>query len=313
VSPTNPALTAALDAAVAQVAAWPVDRAAVAVLRLGPSVGPLVGGSVGGSIRPEAGPAEVVATTGAVDLPFRWASVTKPATALATLIAVEEGTVSLDQPAGPPGSTVRHLLAHASGLGPEGGVLAAPGHRRIYSNAGYQLLAELLADGSGLTFDEYLGGGVLVPLGMTATTLDPGATGGPGAAGLAGPVLDLAALAAEWARPTLISAATHRTAVSVHFPGLAGVLPGFGAFDPCDWGLGVEIRGTKQPHWTGATNSPATVGHFGQSGSFLWVDPVAGLACVGLADRRFGPWAARAWPTLADAVLATVAEHLPLR
>lgn len=292
-----------MAAAIAPVANWPVDRAGVAVLRLGPSGGPEVG---------QAGPVEVVASTGAVDQPLRWASVTKPATALATLIAVEEGTLSLDQPAGPPGSTVRHVLAHASGLGPEGGVLAAPGQRRIYSNAGYRLLAELLADRSGLSFDEYLSGGVLGPLGMTATTLDPGATGGPAAAGLAGPALDLAALAAEWARPTLISTATHRTAVSVHFPGLAGVLPGFGAFDPCDWGLGVEIRGAKQPHWTGTTNSPATFGHFGQSGSFLWVDPVAGLASVGLADRRFGPWAARAWPTLADAVLATVARRQPL-
>jgi CubicO group peptidase (beta-lactamase class C family) len=287
-------------AALAPVATWPVDRAAVAVLRLRSAAGPQAG--------PRAGPVEVLGTIGSVDLPLRWASVTKPATALAILIAVEEGTLSLDEPAGPPGSTVRHLMAHASGLGPEDGVLAEPGRRRIYSNAGYRLLAGLLADRSGLSFDEYLAAGVLGPLGMTATTLDPGAAGGPAAAGLAGPVLDLALLAAEWARPTLISPATHRTAVSVHFPGLAGVLPGFGAFDPCDWGLGVEIRGAKQPHWTGAANSPATFGHFGQSGSYLWVDPVAGLACVGLADRRFGPWAARAWPTLADAVLATVAD-----
>ncbi len=300
-SSTTAALTAAVTAALAPVATWPVDRAAVAVLRLGPPVGS------------QDGPVEVVGTTGSVDEPFRWASVTKPATALAILVAVEEGTLSLDEPAGPPGSTVRHLMAHASGLGPEGGVLAEPGHRRIYSNAGYRLLADLLADRSGLSFDEYLGAGVLGPLGMTATTLDPGASGGPAAAGLAGPVLDLAVLAAEWARPTLISVATHRTAASVHFPGLAGVLPGFGTFDPCDWGLGAEIRGTKQPHWTGVANSPATFGHFGQSGSFLWVDPVAGLACVGLADRRFGPWAARAWPILADALLTGAAEYRPPR
>ena len=63
------------------------------------------------------------------------------------------------------------------------------------------------------------------------------------------------------------------------------------------------------PRWRtgsppGTTNSPATFGHFGQSGSFLWVDPVAGLACCGLADRLFGPWAAAAWPALADALVA---------
>ena len=106
-----------------------------------------------------------------------------------------------------------------------------------------------------------------------------------------------------------MSAATWREATSVQFPGLAGVLPGFGPFDPCDWGLGVEIRGRKHPHWTGTTNSPSTFGHFGQTGSFLWVDPVAGVLCAGLADRRFGVWASRAWPALADAVLAEVGHR----
>lgn len=34
----------------------------------------------------------------------------------------------------------------------------------------------------------------------------------------------------------------------------------------------------------------------------LWVDPVAGVALVSLADRDFGPGAAEVWPTLSDAV-----------
>ena len=55
-------------------------------------------------------------TLGPRDTVLRWASVTKLLTGLAILIAVEEGTVDLDEPAGPPGSTLRHLLAHASGL-----------------------------------------------------------------------------------------------------------------------------------------------------------------------------------------------------
>ncbi len=232
---------------------------------------------------------------------------TKLVTALAVLVAVEEGTMDLDEPAGPPGSTVRHLLAHASGLGPESrSALSAPGTRRIYSNAGYEWLAELLAEHSGMAFWSYVGDGVLGPLGLSGTVrLD----GGSPASGLAGPLCDLLGLAAELAAPTLISAATHELATSVAFPGLAGVLPGFGRFDPCDWGLGVEIRGAKDPHWTGRHNSPATFGHFGQSGSFVWIDPVAGLACAGLADRPFGPWAAEAWPQLADAVLAEAAAQ----
>jgi CubicO group peptidase (beta-lactamase class C family) len=203
---------------------------------------------------------------------------------------------------------VAHLLAHASGLGPDGGrPLASPGSRRIYSNAGYAVLEAVVAERSRLPFDRYLAEAVLEPLGMTATWLavDQGEGGWTGAAaGLHGPLVDLLALAAEWAVPTLVSADTHRRATSTAFLGLAGVLPGFGSFAPCDWGLGVEIRGQKQPHWTGSVNSAATFGHFGRSGSFFWVDPVSGVACAGLTDRPFGPWAVDAWPRLADAVLA---------
>src|SRR3954453_19951549 len=80
----------------------------------------------------------VAAKLGDPDQVFRWASVTKVVTALTVLIAAERGVVSLDDAAGPPGSTVRHLLAHASGLEFEGGMtLAAPGTRRIYSNTGF--------------------------------------------------------------------------------------------------------------------------------------------------------------------------------
>ncbi len=297
--------------ALGQVAEWPVGLAAVAVLRF-----------PGGSDAPGHGEVQVVGAVGHGDHHFPWASVTKVATALAVLIAVEEGTLTLDDPAGPPGSTVRHLLAHTSGLAPEGGpVLAPPGRRRIYSNAGYTVLGDLLSRRAGLSFADYLSQGVLDPLGMTGTCLEdtqsgagPGVEGGagtqadhgggPAAAGLTGPLADLVALGSEWAVPTLISPETRRAATSVQFPGVAGVLPGFQRFDPCEWGLGVEIRGHKQPHWTGSTNSPRTFGHFGRSGSFLWVDPVAGVVCAGLADRPFGAWATARWPALADAVLA---------
>ncbi|MBO0729935.1 MAG: serine hydrolase, partial [Acidimicrobiaceae bacterium] len=102
----------------------------------------------------------------------------------------------------------------------------------------------------------------------------------------------------------MITPPTLALATTTAWPGLAGVLPGFGRQNPNDWGLGFEIRDAKQPHWTGTRNSPGTFGHFGQSGSFLWVDAVAGLACAGLADRDFGPWAIAAWPALADGVVA---------
>jgi CubicO group peptidase (beta-lactamase class C family) len=221
-------------------------------------------------------------------------------TALATWVAVEEGTVAWDDPVGPPGATLAHLLAHASGLAPDGDtVLAAPGTRRIYSSRGFELAADHLAARAEMPFADYLTAAVLTPLGLATTSL-----GGSPAAGASGPLTDLLALGAELLSPTLVSRETARHVASVAFPGLPGVLPGFGQQDPNDWGLGVEIRDHKHPHWTGRRNSPRTYGHFGRSGSFLWVDPEPGLAVGCLGDRPFGPWAAEKWPALSDAVIA---------
>ena len=248
------------------------------------------------------GVVEVLEIRGDPTLPGEWASVTKLVTALAVLLAVEEETVALDEPAGPQGSTVRHLLAHASGLAfDEDRVFDEPGEQRIYSNRGFEVLGALVADRAGMPFADYLTEGVLSPLGMTATHLD-----GSPAAGLVGPLDDLVRLARELLEPTLVSPVTLGNATTVAFPGLAGVLPGFGRQHPLDWGLGFEVRDAKSPHWTGRRNSPATFGHFGASGSFLWVDPRAGLACAVLSGRDFGPWAKEAWPLLSDSVLA---EH----
>ena len=229
---------------------------------------------------------------------FRWASLTKLVTAMATLVAAEEGVVDLDEPAGPEGSTVRHLLAHASGLPFEPGAPAGkPGQRRVYSNVGYETLAAQVADRAEMAFDEYLAAGVLRPLGMSAELR------GSAASELHGTLDDLLLFARELQRPTLVAPETLAEATSVQFAGLAGVLPDFGRFDPLDWGLGFELRDAKDRHWTGAGNSPRTFGHFGGSGTFVWVDPDAGIALGVLTDREFGDWAKHAWPELSDAVL----------
>jgi CubicO group peptidase (beta-lactamase class C family) len=242
---------------------------------------------------------ELVATRGSRDTPLRWASVTKLVTALAALVAAEEGTIDLDEPAGPEGSTVRHLLAHASGLPFEPGAPAGrPGQRRVYSNVGFETLAEHVASRAEMPFADYLQAGVLDPLGMKAEL-----RGSP-AADLHGPLDDLVILARELQRPSLVAPETLTEATTVQFPGLAGVLPDFGRMDPNDWGLGFELRNAKDPHWTGRQNSPGTFGHFGGSGTFLWVDPASGLALGVLTDREFGEWAKDAWPRLSDAVLA---------
>ncbi|MBA3251506.1 MAG: beta-lactamase family protein [Geodermatophilaceae bacterium] len=259
---------------------WPVEHIAVAVV------------SAEGA---------VAATAGDVEREFPLASVTKILTAYAVLAAVDGELLSWDTPAGPEGSTVRHLAAHASGLSFHDAtwVQAAPGTRRIYSNAGFEVLGETVAAASGQPFTAYLDAAVLQPLGMAASRLD----GSPGA-GAVSTVADLCRLAAELQSPTLISARLLAEATEVAYPGLAGVLPGYGRQQPNDWGLGWEIRGSKDPHWTGATSSPETFGHFGRSGTFLWVDPEAGLACLALTDRDFGDWAIQAWPAFTDQVLA---------
>jgi CubicO group peptidase (beta-lactamase class C family) len=241
----------------------------------------------------------VLETNGPIDEPFPLASVTKVLTALAAWLAIEEGVLDLEQPAGPPGATVRHLLAHASGLHfDRDDVLARPGQRRIYSNRGIEVLADVLAAEAAMPFEQYLREGVLDPLGMRATVLE-----GSPAAGAVGTVNDLARLAAELLAPTLIAPETLAAATAVAFPGLDGVLPGFGRQTPNDWGLGVEIRDHKAPHWMPPASSPRTFGHFGRAGGFLWVDPDASLACGSLGARPFGPWAAELWPVLGDEIL----------
>jgi CubicO group peptidase (beta-lactamase class C family) len=231
--------------------------------------------------------------------PVRAASVSKLLVGLAALVATEEGAIELDEPAGPDGSTVRHLLAHASGLALDSDrVLAAPGERRIYSNAGIERFAEHLAARTGIAFGDYLHQAVVEPLGMRDTKL----RGSP-AHDVVSTVADLLRFGRELLRPRLVAAETLAAATRAHFPDLAGVVPGLGRFNPNPWGLTFELRDGKQPHWTGTGNSARTFGHFGGSGTFLWVDPDAGLACVALTGREFGPWALQAWPPFSDTVL----------
>ena len=244
-------------------------------------------------------PDGVVASHGSEDHVYRWASVTKLATALATLVAVEEGVVDLDEPAGPEGSTVRHLLAHASGLPfGDGPPISPVGRRRIYSNQGFEALAAHVAERAEMPFAHYLAEAVFRPLGMAAELR------GSAGADVHGTLADATALAQELLAPTLVAAETLAEATAVAFPGLAGVLPDYGRFDPMDWGLGFELKDDKAGHWSGTLTSPRTFGHFGGSGTFLWVDPDRALSLVVLTDREFGEWSKTAWPQLSDAILS---------
>ncbi|ORA08074.1 serine hydrolase domain-containing protein [Mycobacterium arosiense] len=260
---------------------WPVQAAAAAVI----------------------GPGGVLASHGDTQREFELASVTKPLAARAVQVAVEEGAIDLDTPAGPPGATVRHLLAHTSGLSMhDDRVLAAPGTRRIYSNQGFTLLGQIVERETGIEFARYLTEAVCEPLGMAATHLHGGALAA--GFGARSTVADLAAFAGDLLRPVTVSEGLHAEATTVQFPGLAGVLPGYGVQRPNDWGLGFELRDTKSPHWTGAHNSARTFGHFGQAGGFIWADPEKELALVVLTDRDFGDWALQPWPKISEAVIA---------
>lgn len=244
----------------------------------------------------------VIASRGDTSHAFALASVTKLLVARAAQVAVEEGAVDLDTEAGPPGSTVRHLLAHAAGYDMTSSkVIGDPGARRIYSNYGFTVLAETIERATEIAFTDYLREAVFVPLDMSGTSFE----GGTDAAGYGATstVADLAVFARELLVPALVSAPMHEEATGVVFEGLDGVLPGFGVQRPNDWGLGFEIRGQKSPHWTGTSNSPRTFGHFGQSGTFFWVDPDAALALVVLTDRKFGDWAHSVMPELSDRTL----------
>lgn len=269
-------VSAAVDA-LRQVDEWPAENVAVGV----------VSGDA------------VVATHGPADRRFAWASVTKPVTAVAILVAAEEGTIDLDEPAGPPGSTVRHLLSHASGLPFEGREpIAKPGTRRIYSNTGVEIAVETLESHAEMPFAEYLRQAVLEPLGMEAEL------GGSAASAMSGSLDDLLRFARESLSPAVVASETLAEATSVQFPGLAGVIPELGRFDPNDWGLGYELRDRKPGHWSGTLPSERTFGHWGGAGTFFWVDPERRVALGCLTDLQFGDWAKEAWPRLSDAVVA---------
>jgi CubicO group peptidase (beta-lactamase class C family) len=268
-------------AALELTADWPVSHVSAAVLRGG----------------------KTVATVGDPTRVQRLASISKPMAAWGILVAVEEGIVALDQPVGQPGCTLRHLLAHAGGYPFQGEEpIAAPEVTRTYSNSGFSLAARAVEDAAGIAFADYLHEAVFAPLAMTSSVLR-----GSAAAGVRSNLDDTCRFVAEVMRPTLLHESTAADAQRTHYPTLAGMVPGVGRYTQCPWGLGFEVRGDKSPHWTGTTNSPRTVGHFGGAGTMFWIDPDRDLALIALADREFDEWsetALRVWPELSDAVIA---------
>ncbi|MGC8498194.1 MAG: serine hydrolase domain-containing protein [Acidimicrobiales bacterium] len=251
------------------VAGWPGDPAVVV-------------------LRADGGPAQTVATFGDLEAPRPWASVSKLAVALAVGADVDAGRVRYEDAAGPPGATVAHLLSHSSGLGLEAGDYRRPvGTRRVYSNVGIDLVAQILAPAEGPA--RWIADRVLGPLGLVASDL----LGRP-SAGIRGSTRDLARLAAAFVDRSLLAPATHERIAAPYLEDLDGVVPGFGRFVPCPWGLGPELHGDKQ-HWMAGWPRYA-LGHFGRSGALVLADPVAQVAVAATSTVAFGPWAVAGWP-----------------
>lgn len=241
---------------------------------------------------------KVIRKSGETDQNFALASVTKLFAAYAALIAVDRHLVDLDEEAGP--ATVRHLLGHTSGLPFEGEkTVSEPGKRRIYSNVGFDVLGEHIAGKVGVSFQEWIEETVLEPLALSSILIE----GSPADSG-EGNADDVLAFGRELLSPTLLSEELYEEATSTSFGDLSGVLPGYGRQENNAWGLGFEIKAQKRPHWLGESFSPSAFGHFGQSGSFLWVDPEAQLTGAYLGEEKFGKTHIEKWPGLTDKMRA---------
>ena len=264
----------------------------------------------------------VVWEQGDVTEVFPLASVTKIVTSIATLRAVQSGIVSLATVVGlAPQSdgnvairaggisdggigvpfTLAHLLSHSSGLAAEGDGAEfrdLPGMRRIYSNQGFDVLGNFMRENTGAPTSRWIDREVVAPLGLRSTTVPRS----PARSGF-GTALDLTVLAEEMLEPQLLTPRMASALSQVALPGLRGILPGYGMQRDNTWGLGVEIKGEKRPHWTPPSASPMTFGHFGMSGSFLWVDPSRGIGAVFLGAEPFGAWHKENWPILGEEIL----------
>jgi beta-lactamase class C len=200
--------------------------------------------------------------------------------------------------------------------------LTSPPHKHVlYSNVGPGLCAIVVERLTGRVFHTVLEEQVLTPLGIegylgvepprlpAAISFKPTVHSGTPLesynsvfwralampwGGLVTNPVGVLALARAFAGlyPGFLSPSLLADALSDQTGGLGG-----GFFEPlwwphCPWGLGVELRGDKTPHWTPPSASPFSFGHAGASGSLVWHDPAAQLTYAILGTRDFNDW----WP-----------------
>jgi len=223
-----------------------------------------------------------------------WASVSKMAVAMAFGVEIDWDMHSYGQIVGPRGANIANLLSHSSGLGlEEGDPLVPVGTKRVYSNYGVDYVVQAIMDDG--TPASWLDHRVFRGLGMTSTSLE-----GRPSSGVSGSTNDMLTLAEAWLRPDGIAKETRDQIIRPYMPALDGIVPGFGRFTPCPWGLGPEVRGEKE-HWMGDW-PPASFGHFGQSGALMLLNADEGIGVVATSTEPFGPWAVKLWPEWTSAM-----------
>jgi CubicO group peptidase (beta-lactamase class C family) len=237
---------------------------------------------------------ETIAAEGDLEEVRQWASVSKMAVSLAFGVEVDWGFHQPSETFGPRGATLANLLSHSSGLGlEENDPVVGVATKRVYSNFGIDYAVNAIMNQNEPS--EWLRDRVFSPLGMNATKLN-----GRPSSGVEGSTRDMRSLAEAWLRPDGITKETRNRFITPYVPNLDGIVPGFGRFSPCPWGLGPEVRGQKE-HWMGDW-PPESFGHFGQSGALMLLNVEEGIGVVATSTVDFGPWAVQLWPGWTSAV-----------
>jgi beta-lactamase class C len=122
----------------------------------------------------------------------------------------------------------------------------------------------------------------------------------PNAAGC--PRLGSGTIGNEAAKP-LLSPATVEAMTTIQFappdapttvaPELRDVAPPNPLRPTVPWGIGWEVKGGKRQHPSGELTSDATYSHLGATGTMVWADPHADVACILLTNRTL----ASGWTT----------------
>jgi CubicO group peptidase (beta-lactamase class C family) len=232
---------------------------------------------------------EHVAYHGDLDEVRSWASVSKMVVSMACGVECDWGLHDFDERLGPRGASLANLLSHTSGLGLEAGdPIVGVATKRVYSNVAVDLAVEAVVGDSSPA--AWLDDRIFRTLGMPSTSLQ-----GRPSSGVVGSTRDMMTLAVAWLRSDGIARVTRDRLITPYLAHLDGIVPGFGRFSPCPWGLGPEVRGAKQ-HWMGDWPE-SSFGHFGQSGSLMLLNADEQIGLVATSTVAFGSWAVELWPS----------------